>query len=112
MQLPRDLLIFALPSIPGRRRQAWLLGRTIFGSVRGFAVYAVELVYDFFTLFDHRHLVFTNRYACGTESGDVSGLADRIAEEPNRDAGFEVSHLDLSFYSRVTLHTDTVTRFI
>ena len=62
-------------------------------------------MYDFFTLFDHRHLVFTNRYACGTESGDVSGLADRVAEESNRDAGFEVSHLNLSFYSRVTLYT-------
>ena len=72
---------------------------------QGLAVYAVELVYDFFTLFDHRHLVFTYRYTCGTESGDVSGLADRITEESNRDAGFEVSHLDLSFYSRVTLYT-------
>ena len=33
-QLPRDLLILALPSIPGRRRHALLEGSTISGSVR------------------------------------------------------------------------------
>ena len=32
MQLPRDLLIFAFPSIPGRRRHALLDGSTISGS--------------------------------------------------------------------------------
>ena len=32
MQLPRDLLIFALPSVPGRRRHASLSGRRAVGS--------------------------------------------------------------------------------
>ena len=32
MQLPRLLLILALPSMPGRRRQAAFWGRTISGS--------------------------------------------------------------------------------
>ena len=42
---------------------------------------------------------------CCTESSDICCLADRITEKSNRDACFEVTHLDLGFNGRVTLHT-------
>ena len=69
------------------------------------AVYAVEFVNDFLTLLDHWHLVFANRNSSCTECSNISCLTDRIAEETNRNAGFKVTLLDLSFYRRVTLYT-------
>ena len=62
-------------------------------------------MYDFFTLLDHRHLIFTNRYMRCTESCDICCLTDWITEETNRNACLKVTHLNFSFNGRVTLHT-------
>ena len=35
--------------------------------------------------------------------GNISSLTDRISEEPYRDAGFKITHLDFGFHCRVTL---------
>ena len=69
------------------------------------AIYGIELVYDFLTLLDHWHLILANRYVGCTECCDIGCLTDWVAEETNRDACLEVTHLDLCLYSRVTLHT-------
>ena len=62
-------------------------------------------MYDFFTLLDHRHLIFTNRYMRCTESCDICCLTDWITEETNRNACLKITHLNFSFNGRVTLHT-------
>lgn len=53
----------------------------------------------------HRLLVLTGRHGCSLESGDVGSLAHRIAEETERNVCLEVTHLDLSLHSWVTLNT-------
>ena len=41
----------------------------------------------------------------GLEGRDIARLADRVAEEAGRDAGFEILLLDLCFDSRISLET-------
>ena len=79
MQFPNDLLIFALPSVPGKRRQAELFGRRMEGS--------------------------TNTCGhCGSlECGYVRGLADWIGEETDGDACLEIPHLYFRLYCRIAL---------
>ena len=62
-------------------------------------------MYDFLTLFQHRQLVFANRNRSCTECSDVRSLADGIAEKSNRNACFEITHLDLCFNGRVSLYS-------
>ena len=81
----------------GRKYDLWLCKRL--------TIYCVKLVYDLFALLQHRKLILANRNCCCAESRDICCLADRIAEESNRNAGFEITHLDLRFHSRVTLNT-------
>ena len=78
------------------------------------AVETVELAYYLPGLLDHRLLVLARRYRGGFEGGDVSGLADRVAEESDRGAGLvgivfpilaEAPHLDLRLYGRVPLES-------
>ena len=51
------------------------------------------------------HLILANRYMGCAECCDIGCLTDWVAEETNRDACLEVTHLNLSLYSRVTLYT-------
>ena len=53
----------------------------------------------------HRLLVLTGRHGCSLESGDVGSLTHRIAEETERNVCLEVTHLNLSLHSWVTLNT-------
>ena len=93
MQFPKDLLIFAFPSIPGRRRHDECVC----------VVYRIEFVNDLSCLLNHRHLVLTGRDHVCLKCGDIGSLADRVGEETDRDARLEVSHLDLALYSWVSL---------
>ena len=70
-----------------------------------FAVNRIELVHDFLALLQHRQLVLAYRHYSCAEGGDISSLADRIAEEAGGDACFEVTHFDLVLNSRVALQT-------
>ncbi len=67
MQLPRDLLILALPSMPGRRRQASFWGSTIWAHQR-LAVDGVELVHDLAALLQHGHLVLAYGHGGGRKA--------------------------------------------
>ena len=72
---------------------------------KSLTVYSIEFVNDLFTLLEHWKLIFSNRNSSSTECSDICSLADRIAEESNRNACFEITHLDLRFNCRVTLYT-------
>ena len=85
--------------------QAGLVGRKDDLRIgQGLAVYGVELVNDLLTLLQHGQLVFAYRYMGSTESRDICSLADGIAEEADRNAGFEITHQDLCLYGRVSLY--------
>ena len=62
-------------------------------------------MHDLAALFDHWHLVFANRNGGSLECGDIGCLADRVAEEADRNACLKVTHLDFSLYGWVSLHT-------
>ena len=66
-------------------------------------IYGVEFVYDLSGLFDHGQLVTTYGNGGRLESGNIGSLADGISEKSHRDAGFEVTHLNLTLYGRVSL---------
>ena len=66
---------------------------------------AVELSYYLSGLLDHRLLVFTCRNDCALECGDVSSLADRVAEESHGQSVLEISHLDFRLYRRISLES-------
>ena len=76
----------------------------------GFTVDPVEAAHDFHGLLYHRLLVLPYRHISRLESGDVRGLRDRIAEEPDREPasegllltfGGESTHLDLCLHGRI-----------
>ena len=60
---------------------------------------------NFLTLLKHRKLIFTYRYMRCTKSCDICGLADRITEESNRNAGFKITLFNFRFNCRIALHT-------
>ena len=62
-------------------------------------------MYNLLTLLKHWELILTYRHCCCTKCGNICRLTDRIAEETNRNAGLEISHLNLSFYSWIPLYT-------
>ena len=67
-------------------------------------IHAVEFVYDFFTLLQHRQLILSYRYSCCTKRRDICCLTDRIAEKSDRNACLKISLLNLGFYCRVPLY--------
>ena len=56
-------------------------------------------MYNLLTLLKHWELILTYRHCCCTKCGNICRLTDRIAEETNRNAGLEISHLNLCLYS-------------
>lgn len=110
MQLPKLLLILALPSVPA------IAGSLVFrqqdlGFGEGFAVGGVELPDNLIGLFQHGLLVFPNRDDAAVEGSDVRRLADGVGEKAHRDAGFKVPHLDFALHRGVSLqpgHGDQV----
>ena len=66
-------------------------------------IYGVEFVYDLSGLFDHGQLITTYGNGGRLESGNIGSLADGIGKKSHRDAGFEVTNLNLTLYGRVSL---------
>ena len=60
---------------------------------------------DLPALLQHRQLVFAHGHRRSPEGGDVRRLTDGVAEEAQRDAGFEIPLLDFSLYRGVALHS-------
>ena len=69
------------------------------------AIDIIELADDLACLLEHRLLVFAGRDMGGLEGRDIARLADRVAEEAGRDAGFEILLLDLCLDRRISLET-------
>ena len=92
-------------TVDTRETQARLVGgKDDLGIGQGLAVYGVELVNDLFTLLQHGHLVLAYGYMGSAESGDISSLADGVAEEADGNAGFEITLYDLRLYRGVSLY--------
>ena len=89
----------------GQAQAGIILRQHNVGINKGFAINRVEFMHDFLALLQHGQLVLANRHNGCLEGGDISSLADRIAEEAGRDAGFKVAHFNLVLYGRVALQT-------
>ena len=60
---------------------------------------------DLLTLFQHGDLILAHGNCRRAERGDIRRLADGIAEETYRDAGLEITHLDLRLNGGIPLNT-------
>ena len=105
---------FAHLSLSIRTRQTQtsrIVRQQDFGFYQRITINMIETTYNFTGLLNHRLLIFTHRNGSCFESGNISSLTDRISEEPYRDAGFKITHLDFGFHCRVTLqawHCDQI----
>lgn len=89
----------------GQAQAGFVCGKDDIWFDKDFAVDVIEFADDLACLLEHRLLVFAGRDMGGLEGRDVARLADRVAEEAGRDAGFEILLLDLRFDSRISLET-------
>ena len=103
MQFPKDLLIFCLSVDTWQTQTCFIVWKQDLRLYQIAAVYGIELVNDLTSLLDHWSLVFTNRNGGCLKCSNICCLADRVGKETNWDAGLEITHLDLGFYSRITL---------
>lgn len=86
----------------GEAEAGFVGGKNDFRFYQCFAVNIIKFADDFPCLFQHRFLVFPYRHGGGVKGGDVSSLADGVAEETGRNAGFKMFLLDFCFYSGVS----------
>ena len=64
----------------------------------------VEAAHELACDLEHGLLVFACGHGGSLEERDVGSLRDGIAEEAERDVGFEVAHLDLRLHRGIALH--------
>ena len=89
----------------GQAQAGFVCGKDDVWFDQDFAVDVIEFADDLACLLEHRLLVFAGRDMGGLEGRDVARLADRVAEETGRNAGFEILLLDFCFDSRISLET-------